>query len=138
MTHRLRLRLRWLRLELLMRRRIRVVLWGARGPCDLQAGSPDDRARARFLEVVARRDRLQREHLLVTMRVVSNFGASMADVQRRMLKAAAAFGKSMDALLTPEARERIRDAERQRELEELGLHIGAARRLADRVRRGDR
>lgn len=108
----LRARARTLHLHLLMRRRVRVVLWGARR-FDLQAGSPADLLRARALDDAARRRR-------AIGSAFRAFGATARQMNESLSRVAATFAVSMRP--TIEAMSRIAEA------------VGRAD-LADRQRR---
>lgn len=93
------------------------ALWGARS-CDVQLGSPADRARQ---QVLARRARERRMQLLVMIRVRDNLTPMMQDIDRQMRALSAATMPATEAL--------------GRMAEELGkAHHERMRKIAESIR----
>jgi hypothetical protein len=81
------------RLEFPRRRPSVVVLWGGRPGIDLQAGSPDDLARAEYLRRIARLRRAATDALVAYRRAFVRFGVTAAEATVGLRRAASALDR---------------------------------------------
>lgn len=79
--------------DVLDRRPPRVVLWGGRPGIDLQAGSRDDRRRARDLDRIAELAHRLQPELAAIRAAMHQFGVSAAEAIERMRPAVDAMGR---------------------------------------------